>query len=87
MGEYRGSRIGVSKGHSGIGPALSPLQRQPGAIGSDSSSFARGKGGVRGDGIVTSNLGGTYTTPGATPPVGGQTPMPGPEVSASSRRR
>jgi hypothetical protein len=85
MGEYRGSGIGVSKGHSRIGPA--PSQLQPGAISSDSSSFARGKGRVRGDGIVTSNLGGTYTTPGATPPVGGQTPMPGPEVSAGSRRR
>jgi hypothetical protein len=87
MGKYRGSGIGVSKGHGRIGPAPSPLQPQPGAIGSDGSSFARGKGRVRGDGIVTSNLGGTYTTPGATPPVGGQTPMPGPEVSAGSRRR
>jgi hypothetical protein len=46
MGEYRGSGIGVSKGHSRIGPAPSPLQPRQGGVGSgqprdDSGRFRR----------------------------------------------
>jgi hypothetical protein len=72
MGEYRGSGIGVSKGHGRIGPAPSPSQPRSNAIDDR-----------RKDGIAGGRLG-SYPTQGATPAVGTQTPPMGPEFD---RRR